>query len=309
MSVIALRRLQALSGPAIAAIAVVLCGWFGSRALAAWRPAEVRAVRAEPAVHSATAVTAAPRHVASAPDRAALVTRNMFCSSCVPAAELEPGPAPAGGVAHTLPRVIATHVGAAGDGWATLEIGGMAGGFTIGATLPGGGVIERIERGAIIVAFADGAERVPLATDGELAGAAGATKQPGTGEPAQRAKTDPWADRIRVVGERRWEVDRTLIRELVQAGTSGNPAARGVRLQPVSKDGKLAGVRVTASRTGSLSAALGLATGDVIETIDGQPIDSPQVLMKMYDRLADLRRVDLGIRRKNAAVTLTYDLP
>ncbi len=306
MSVIALRRLQTLSGPAIAGIAVVLCGWFGSRAVAAWRPAEAEAARAEPASRIATALPAAPRHVSSAPDRAALVTRNMFCSSCVLSAELEPGAAPASGVAHTLPRVIATHVGAAGEGWATLEIGGMAGGFTVGATLPGGGVIERIERGAVIVAFADGTERVPLATDAKLAGA---TKHPGTGEPAQSAKADPWADRIRVVGEHRWEVDRTLIRELVQAGTSGNPAARGVRLQPVSKDGKLAGVRVTASRTGSLSAALGLATGDVIEAIDGQPIDSPQVLMKMYDRLADLRRVDLGVRRKNAAVTLTYDLP
>ena len=88
---------------------------------------------------------------------------------------------------------------------------------------------------------------------------------------------------------------------------AGNPAIDVAAID--AKDGKLAGVRVTASRTGSLSAALGLATGDVIEAIDGQPIDSPQVLMKMYDRLADLRRVDLGVRRKNAAVTLTYDLP
>ena len=82
-----------------------------------------------------------------------------------------------------------------------------------------------------------------------------------------------------------------------------------MRLQPVNKDGKLAGVRVATARTGSLATALGLSTGDVIETIDGQAIDSPQVLMKMYDRLGDLRRVDLGVRRKGANVTLTYDLP
>jgi hypothetical protein len=31
--------------------------------------------------------------------------------------------------------------------------------------------------------------------------------------------------------------------------------------------------------------------------------------MKMYDQLGDLRRVDLGVKRKGAAVTLIYDLP
>ena len=299
-----------MSGPVIAAVAVILCGWFASRALAAWGPADAGASRAAPVARDVTPPPPArpPQGAPAAQDPAALVTRNMFCSSCV--AVEDPGPDPGPGVARTLPRVIATHVGAAGGGWATLELGGLAGGFMVGATLPGGGVIERIERGAIIVTFADGATaRVPLANDGAAAGAAGATKEPARGEPAQVASRDPWADRVRAVGEHRWEVDRTLIRELVQAGTGASATARGVRLQPVSKDGKLAGVRVSAARTGSLASALGLSTGDVIESIDGQAIDSPQVLMRMYDRLGDLRRVDLGVRRKGANVTLTYDLP
>jgi len=299
MTTIAVRRLQAASGPAIAAMAVVLCAWFATRAVASWAPADAhRSVSPTAAV-----VTPAPpalRPVSPARNSAALVTRNMFCSSCV-LTEGDGPPPPGGAVEHALPRLIASHVGSGSGGWATLEIAGLAGGFMAGATLPGGGVIERIERGAIIVRFDDGSVRVPLAS--ETAVVTG--KEPAS----QPAKADPWADRVRAVSDNRWEVDRVLIRELVQAGTSGNPAAKGVRLQPVNKDGKLAGVRVAAARTGSLASALGLATGDVIESIDGQAIDSPQVLMKMYDRLGDLRRVDLGVRRKGANVTLTYDLP
>jgi hypothetical protein len=270
----------------------------------AWTIDEVAPRSAAAAVRPVTPPTPAPAPVATpAHDAAAFVTRNMFCSSCKPPGDgggAQPG---ATGTQHALPRLIATHVGMkAGEGWATLEVAGLAGGFVNGATLPGGGVIDSIERGAIVVRFSDGPVRVPLASD------VIATKDPAKpAEPA--AKEDPWADRIRAVGENRWEVDRTLIKELVQSGTGGGAAAKGVRLQPVNKDGKLAGVRVVTARSGSLAQKLGLSSGDVIDSIDGQAIDSPQALMGMYNKLDDLRRVDLGVKRKGANVTLTYDLP
>lgn len=303
MTTIAARRLQAVSGPAIAATALVLSAWFAARAIVAWTRDERPAAPARAAGVTPEPRPAAPARVVEPHDAAALVARNMFCSSCKPPGD-DGAPPPGGGgtgARHVLPRLIATHVGAGGSGWATLAMGGLAGGFVTGATLPGGGVIESIERGAIVVRFADGTERVPLES-GVVA-----TKDPAPPKPD--AKDDPWADRIRVVGENRWEVDRTLIRELVQSGTGGSAAAKGVRLQPVNQDGKLAGVRVVAARGGSLAQKLGLASGDVIEAIDGQAIDSPQVLMSMYDKLGDLRRVDLGVKRKGANVTLTYDLP
>jgi hypothetical protein len=305
MTTIAARRLQAVSTPAIAAMALVLSAWFAARAVVAWTMDEVgprsAAAAVRPAPPPAPVPVARPAHEA-----AAFVTRNMFCSSCKPPGDGGGGGAEPGGAGsqHVLPRLIATHVGVkAGEGWATLELGGLAGGFLDGATLPGGGVIESIERGAIVVRFSDGPVRVPLASD-----VVASTKV----DPAVAGSTktdDPWADRIRAVGENRWEVDRTLIKELVQSGTGGGAAAKGVRLQPVNKDGKLAGVRVVAARSGSLAQKLGLASGDVIDSIDGQAIDSPQALMGMYNKLDDLRRVDLGVKRKGANVTLTYDLP
>jgi hypothetical protein len=197
-----------------------------------------------------------------------------------------------------VPRLIATQTGP--EPWATIDdpASGVAGLFRIGARLPGGGVIESIERGAMIVRFPDNlTERVALA---------GTAVAPVV---AVVAPASPWADRIRASGDHRWEVDRALIRELVQAGTGSGAAVKGVRLSPVSKDGKLAGLRLAQARDGSLARALGLQTGDVIETVDGKVIDSAASMMELYARLDDLRRVDLGIKRKGAAQTLIYDLP
>jgi type II secretory pathway component PulC len=205
--------------------------------------------------------------------------------------------------------LIATQVGSR-ESWATIDdpVSGVSGLFARGATLPGGAVIESIERGAIVLRFADAtSQRVPLAS-----GAAPVNPGPGPGDKVAVTGKPPaseYADRIRAVGDNRWEVDRTLIRELVQAGTGQRAAARGVRLQPIAKDGKLAGIKVATAREGSLGQLLGLKPGDVIESVDGKPLDSPERLMDLYARLDDTRRVDLGVNRKGASTTLIYDLP
>lgn len=284
------------SGLLIVSVTVVASGWFAARALAHVGEGAVFDDRGR------TAAPAPPRPVERpsllpAPDPAALVTRNMFCSTCAPPAT--GGAPPPGQVPHAVPRLIATQTGR--DPWATIDdpATGVAGLFRVGAQLPSGGVIESIERGVMVVRFPDDlTERVTLA-----GGDAAAKPAPVAAAPAS-----PWADRIRASGDNRWEVDRTLIRELVQAGT-GTAAVKGVRLSPISKDGKLAGIRLSQARDGSLARALGLQTGDVIETVDGKVIDSAAGLMELYARLDDTRRVDLGIKRKGATQTLVYDLP
>lgn len=301
------RVLQAWSGPLLVVVTVIACAWFAARLVAHVGEAAAFDDR-RPAAPAPVAPRPAPAQLAvPAGDdggAAALVSRNMFCSTCAPAAA-EPGDgvAPAGG-AHAVPRLIATSVGVR-ESWATIDdaAAGVSGMFALGARLPGGGVIETIERGAITVRFPDNAvERVPLAT-------AGAGKPPlVAGKPAPAAKDAPFADRVRAAGPNRWEVDRTLIRDLVQAGTGQGGAAKGVRLTPVNKDGNLAGLRVAGAREGSLARVLGLQPGDVIEAVDGRAIDSLEKLMDLYGRLDSTRKVELGIKRKGAPQTLTYDL-
>ncbi|MCL4223282.1 MAG: PDZ domain-containing protein [Myxococcales bacterium] len=310
MSPVVRRRLLATSGPAIAVVAVALSAWFAVAAAA-----ELRAVEPVSPPVAVTSVAPPPPPVAldagarpgaaGAAAGAALLARNMFCSTCPPAAGDGGDAGSTADVApRPLPRLIATHTGS--PGWATLEAAGVAGAFTRGAALPGGGVLDAVEPGAIVIRFGhDATVRVSLADAVATAPAPESRAAPAS------AASSPWADRVRAVGEGRWEVDRMLLRELVAAGTggAGGAAARGVRLQPVGAAGKLAGVKVAMARPGSLAHVLGLEAGDVIEAVDGRAIDSPAMLMDLYGRMGDLRRVDLGVRRKGAARTLIYDLP
>ncbi|MBE7449347.1 MAG: PDZ domain-containing protein [Kofleriaceae bacterium] len=309
MSPVVRRRLLATSGPAIAVVAVALSAWFAVAAAA-----ELRAVEPVSPPFAVTSVAPPPPPVAldgcarpgaaGAAAGAALLARNMFCSTCPPAAGDGGDAGSTADVApRPLPRLIATHrVAGLGDA------GGRRGGRRVhrGAALPGGGVLDAVEPGAIVIRFGhDASVRVSRADAVARAPAPESRAAPAS------AASSPWADRGRAVGEGRWEVDRMLLRELVAAGTggAGGAAARGVRLQPVGAAGKLAGVKVAMARPGSLAHVLGLEAGDVIEAVDGRAIDSPAMLMDLYGRMGDLRRVDLGVRRKGAARTLIYDLP
>lgn len=66
------------------------------------------------------------------------------------------------------------------------------------------------------------------------------------------------------------------------------------------------GVRVEDAPPGSLSAKLGLQAGDVITNINGQPINSPGDLARLYAQFATIGNVNAEVRRGGAPVTLSY---
>ncbi len=294
MATIALRRFQSVTGPAIGALALVASAWFITRIVHT-----LDAGRAE-AAPAAIAHAPAPPPPPPPPrrDDDALVARNMFCASCTGRAPPDPG-APRGAPRFTA-RLIATTIESDDRGAATLfdPESGAGGWFPTGAIAPGGAVIVAVRRGAIDVRFPD--DTLETVTLGGSAPPATATAA------APSASASAWGDRVRGLGDDRWEVDRGLIGELVGGGATA--AVPGVRLMPVTKDGKLAGIKVAAARTGSLARALGLELGDVIEAVDGAPIESAATLMTLYGELDQRTRVALTVRRGGATRALTYDL-
>src|SRR6185312_2666151 len=141
---------------------------------------------------------------------------------------------------------------------------GSQGAFEIGEMLPGSGAITKI--GATYVDFVNSAssreERISLLALASL------QPPPPPGPPA--ADT-PYADRVKKIDDTRYEVDRSLVKELVAA--AGKPVP-GVRMIPVSKDGKLAGIRVLSARADSIAGVLGLKGQDTLNAVNGVPIDS-----------------------------------
>lgn len=233
-------------------------------------------------------------HAAPLPplDGDALVERDMFCSDCAPA----PGePAPAAGDYQPVAVLIAITIGPLP--LATLRVTGGAaqGSWAAGDRVPGVGTIARIGAQTIDVRADDGRTGT-LHLAGADAGAATPARPP---PPAS-----PWADRIRPLGDNRYEVDRTLVRSLVQGGA----APRGFGIAPNVVKGKLAGVHVVGVRPDSLAAALGLHSGDLLSAIDGAPIRDAESLLDMYAKLDAVSRVELDVVRGGKRVPIDLEL-
>ena len=214
----------------IAAVTVVVCAAFAAHAVAALSDAAL-ASPAPTAFTDRTAVApasrAAPPALSPAPRRAppdgtSFAARNIYCSACAPA-----GPGPGPGSYQGQPAIlIATSLG--NEPRATVRVlpTEVQGSWGLGEEIPGVGRLDDIDATAIEVADAAGHSRLISLLD---IGGPG-----GPGGPAIRRRLPasirgPFADRYTKLNDTTFEVDRSLIRELVDERREARYGRRGRR--------------------------------------------------------------------------------
>ena len=285
----------------VALVTILVCSAFAARAVAALAEARVLPPPAtSPAVRTQPAPIAPPRPQLDGSD---LVARNMFCSTCTP---LVAEPGPSGTFSGKSAILIATAIGPkASDGRATVRVPETEaqGDFGLGDRIPGVGTIDRIGPASIDVVDVGGVHAtlrlLDLPATDRTAGAATPARDPSP------AAADPYADSIKKIDDKTYEVKRDLVRDLV----SGAAKPGKVRMMPiVSKDGEVGGVRVYGVTPGSLPAALGLKSSDVIDSINGEPIKSANQLLDLYAKIDKLDTVELGGKRAGKPLGLELRL-
>ena len=68
------------------------------------------------------------------------------------------------------------------------------------------------------------------------------------------------------------------------------------------------GVRLEQAPAGSLPSKLGLKEGDVIKNVNGQPVNSPGDLARLYQQFATLSQIRAEVIRGGAPMLLTYQI-
>ncbi len=68
------------------------------------------------------------------------------------------------------------------------------------------------------------------------------------------------------------------------------------------------GVRLDQAPAGSLPSKLGLKEGDVIKNVNGQPVNSPGDLARLYQQFATLSQIRAEVIRGGAPMLLTYQI-
>lgn len=112
-------------------------------------------------------------------------------------------------------------------------------------------------------------------------------------DPSPRASTTD--DRIRKIGENRYEVDRSTVASVI-----ANPAElMKARIFPVrDRSGQVVGMRLLGLKPGSLLGSLGLVNGDQLMAINGFEMNDPQKMLEAYTKLMQADRLSLSLIRQ-----------
>jgi general secretion pathway protein C len=243
-----------------------------------------------------------------------IMRRNIFCSTC-PSLIEEPGPD--GGVPPpdpstepvktTLPLAILAIMYAPNDTWGKWSVAILRdteskfiGPFAVGGTIHGARVIA-IEETRILfdnagkIEFLDLVEKPTPPTPPPAPSAAGGD------DPLSQAM-----DRgIKKISENNYEIQRSTLESVL-----GNMSllSRSARIVPEMRDGRAAGFRLYAVKPDGPFAKIGMTNGDIISSINGLEITSPEKALEVYAKLKSASHLTLGMERNGSKVTKDYSI-
>ena len=127
-----------------------------------------------------------------------------------------------------------------------------------------------------------------------VAGAAGASDAAATKDP-----------HIEQLGDLAYAVDKT---EVDSALDNMNQLFTQIRAVPHFEGGAATGFRLFAIRQGSLFDKIGLKNGDILRSINGNPINDPSRALAMLGELRNQRELAVEIMRNKENKTLNYQI-
>ena len=137
-----------------------------------------------------------------------------------------------------------------------------------------------------------------------MAPVAVATAEPNGASPEASALDKDIEKGVRCTGAN-CEVDKSLI-DKVMANTTA--LATSARFVPSSKDGKPNGFKVYAIRPGSVFAKLGMQNADLVRTINGLDMSTPDKAFEAYTKLKSASHLTMQLERRSENITLDYQI-
>jgi general secretion pathway protein C len=110
---------------------------------------------------------------------------------------------------------------------------------------------------------------------------------------------------IKKLGEHAYEIQRQTLESVLG---NMNLLSRSARIVPEIRDGKAAGFRLYSVRPDGPFAKIGMQNGDVISSINGLEITSPEKALEVYAKLKSASHLSLGLERNGQKVTKDYSI-
>ncbi len=178
-------------------------------------------------------------------------------------------------------------------------------GYRIGAPLPGGALLERIQRDHVIVSRNGRQEILNLPKLNEVNRSSTPALEP---EPSPPVGPD-FEDASASFREPRVIDASTVANHLREEATVRPQALEDIAFaSPYVQNGRFVGFRLRPGRDARLLRQLNLNNGDVITEINGSRLDSPVQGLTLLQTALDADRVDVRVLRDGAEIPLTFTL-
>ncbi len=128
--------------------------------------------------------------------------------------------------------------------------------------------------------------------------------------PAEPKKTtglseDELNQGITQVSDTNYNVSRVLLDKVL---SNQADLMRAARIIPYEENGKTVGVKVYGIRRASLLGKLGIQNGDVLRTINGFDLSSPDTALEAYTKLRETDQFSIAMVRRGQARTMEYSV-
>ncbi|HOD07320.1 MAG TPA: type II secretion system protein GspC [Myxococcota bacterium] len=133
----------------------------------------------------------------------------------------------------------------------------------------------------------------------------GATQAAAAVGTAPAESGDAYAAGIQKKGPYDYQIDRNMLEEQLQDLTKLGMQARIV---PNYEGGKYAGFRLVGIRPNSLYKALGMQSGDLLQRINGEEIDTPNKAIQLFESLRSSSQIAIDVVRRGKKVTMNYTI-
>ncbi|HNW82977.1 MAG TPA: type II secretion system protein GspC [bacterium] len=168
----------------------------------------------------------------------------------------------------------------------------------VGSEVTAGAVLAFVWRNFVVLKTNTG---IKCIGEGVAEGRTGAVDQKILQEGAPAAGGDDSID-VRKVGENQYVIRR---QDLQKVTGNLNALARQARIVPSKKDN---GFKVFSIAPDSLYQKIGIQNGDVIKSINGIELSSPDKALEAYSRLQSASKLSLDIVRRGQATTMEYTI-
>ena len=167
--------------------------------------------------------------------------------------------------------------------------------------------IRQILRGKVILRHGD-KDEILIMVEGkgspQPAAKVNSRRRPGrqTRRPAQTAPLAESSGEIE-------EVTIPIAKDVLQNSMNDlNDLMTQVRVRPYFRRGKPEGLIVSQIKSGSVFAKLGLMNGDIIASVNGKQMSSPEEAFQFYNSLKSGKAVSIEITRRGKKKMFTYDI-